>query len=115
MNPSTPITVFTLFHQTTNTAIAQVSLPMLDGLILGRSDMHSDYIPDLDLSAWEARDHGVSRRHAAFITHQGWLHVLDLASINGTFVNSRRLRVETPQRLNSGDQLRLGTLNLMVR
>lgn len=103
-----------LYDQITQETIIRIQLPLADGFIIGRTDAASDYIPDIDLSPWEARKHGVSRRHAALVMYKHKLHVVDLSSANGTFVNNQRLRAETPQRLHVGDQISFGTLRLLV-
>ncbi len=92
----------------------QIDLSGRDGYILGRSDAKSVYLPDIDLAAFDALDRGVSRRHAALVGYQDRLHILDLSSVNGTFLNGQRLTPETPYPLNSGDQLILGELNLTL-
>lgn len=92
----------------------QVQLSKTDGLVIGRSDSRSSYIPDVDLSPLQALEKGVSRRHAAFVRYQEKLHILDLSSINGTFLNGTRLTPDIPYVLNAGDQLGLGDLLLNV-
>lgn len=86
-----------------------------DGFILGRSDSRSSYVPDIDLAPFQALDKGVSRRHAAFVRHQGRIHLLDLASVNGTFLNGKRLKAEMPYLLKPGDQIGLGDLVLTIQ
>lgn len=87
-----------------------VKLSKTDGMVVGRSDSRSTYVPDVDLAQLRALEKGVSRRHAAFVRFQDTLHILDLGSINGTFLNGTRLKPETPYPLNAGDQLGLGDL-----
>lgn len=94
--------------------IVQFDLPDVEGQILGRSDAHSSYKPDVDLAAHEARDKGVSRRHAVLVRYRGALHVIDLSSVNGTFLNGKRLLPDVPYPVNSGDQLSLANLNLIL-
>lgn len=84
------------------------------GYILGRSGVGSDYVPDIDFAQCNAHQHGVSRRHAALVSLNDALHLLDLDSINGTFVNGKRLRPDVPQPLYAGDTLTLGTLNFVL-
>ena len=105
-----------LLIQTTqdNPQMIQVDLWGTEGFILGRSDNKSSYLPDIDLAAFNALDKGVSRRHAALVYYQDRLHILDLSSVNGTFLNGNRLTPEIPYVLNSGDQLVLGQLTLNV-
>jgi pSer/pThr/pTyr-binding forkhead associated (FHA) protein len=91
-----------------------VDLSGTEGFVLGRSDSKSSYIPDVDLASFRALDKGVSRRHAAFVRYQGKLHIVDLSSVNGTFLNGSRLTPETPYPLNAGDRLTLGELALVL-
>lgn len=97
-----------------NAKVIRVALQHSDGAVLGRSDSKSSYLPDIDLAEMQAFEYGVSRRHAALVRYQNGLHVLDLGSVNGTFLNGRRLLQETPYPLNSGDKLILGELLLTV-
>src|SRR6185503_17712895 len=91
-----------------------VDLSGTEGFVLGRSDSKSSYIPDVDLASFRALDKGVSRRHAAFVRYQGKLHIVDLSSVNGTFLNGSRLTPEMPYPLNAGDRLTLGELALVL-
>ena len=84
------------------------------GYVIGRSDDTSDYIPDIDLAQIKPRPKSVSRRHAALVGYHDTIHLIDLKSINGTYVNEERLTAEKPYPLNTGDKLRLGTLNLYI-
>ncbi len=92
----------------------KVSLATTDGFVLGRSDSRSSFIPDIDLAEFKALDKGVSRRHAVFVRYQDKIHILDLSSINGTFLNGKRLKPDTPYLVNSGDELGLGDLVLLL-
>ncbi len=92
----------------------QFSAPGVEGYIIGRSDNKSSYTPDLDLTAHNALQKGLSRRHAVLVRYQGIVHVLDLSSVNGTFLNGQRLSPEVPYPVRSGDKLRLGNFNLQV-
>lgn len=49
----------------------------------------------------------LSRRHAQILAHRDEFWFVDLASANGSYINSRP--VATPRRLEAGDTLRLGT------
>jgi hypothetical protein len=57
-------------------------------------------------------DHSVSRRHAIFVRRAGRTKVLDDRSLNGTFVNGRR--VEEAE-LTDGDVVVLGSVLLVYR
>jgi pSer/pThr/pTyr-binding forkhead associated (FHA) protein len=92
----------------------QIDISGTDGFVLGRSDSRSTYVPDIDLAQYKALEKGVSRRHAAFVRYQEQLHILDLGSVNGTFLNGKRLKPEIPVMINSGDELTLGDLLLSL-
>ncbi len=98
----------------TGDVIHQFASPGAEGYILGRSDEKSAYEPDIDLAAFAALDKGVSRRHAALVAYRDAVHIVDLASVNGTFINQERLAPNRPYPLHEGDDLRLGTLNLTL-
>jgi len=97
-----------------NPSSVQVSLLTTDGFVLGRSDSRSSFIPDIDLADFKALEKGVSRRHAVIVHYQEKPHILDLNSINGTFLNGKRLKPDNPYMITSGDQLGLGDLLLSV-
>jgi pSer/pThr/pTyr-binding forkhead associated (FHA) protein len=92
----------------------QFSAPGVEGYIIGRSDTKSTYTPDIDLTAYNALQKGLSRRHAALVSYQGMVHVLDLSSVNGTFLNGQRLAPEVPYPVRTGDKLRLGNFNIQL-
>jgi len=57
-------------------------------------------------------DREVSRRHAVIRPVDGGLEIEDLGSLNGTWVNERRL--EAPRRLAAADVVRVGSTSLEV-
>jgi pSer/pThr/pTyr-binding forkhead associated (FHA) protein len=57
-------------------------------------------------------DHSVSRRHAIFVRRAGAMKVLDDRSLNGTFVNGRRI---DEAELADGDVITLGSVVLAYR
>lgn len=96
-------------------AIQEIVAPGMTGYVLGRSDPRSSYKPDVDLADFKALELGVSRRHAALVNHQDAVCVLDLESVNGTYLNGERLQSDKPYPLHEDDELRLGSLNLVLR
>jgi len=88
--------------------------PGIEGYVLGRSDAGSSYVPEVDLAPYNAQQYGISRRHAALVRNAGIVHVIDLGSMNGTFVNSKRLSPQTPVPLKEGDRLSLANLLLEI-
>jgi pSer/pThr/pTyr-binding forkhead associated (FHA) protein len=83
-------------------------------MIVGREDPDTHEAPEIDLTPFGAQDKGVSRRHAAILRKEGSLHVVDLGSYNGTFLNGQRLIAEQPRVLRDGDDVRLGYLVVRV-
>jgi pSer/pThr/pTyr-binding forkhead associated (FHA) protein len=57
-------------------------------------------------------DHTVSRRHAIFVRRAGRTRLLDDRSLNGTFVNARRIE---EAELTDGDIVALGSVVLVYR
>lgn len=83
-------------------------------LLVGRFDPIAQFSPDVDLAAFGAADKGVSRRHAAIVRRDGALHLVDLESPNGTYLNGQKLIPNQARVLRDGDDIRLGHLVLRV-
>jgi hypothetical protein len=83
-------------------------------MILGRFDQTSDTPPDLDLTPFDALEKGISRIHAAIRRGEDTLTLVDLGSVNGTFLNGQRLTPNQPRVLRDGDEIRLGQLILHI-
>ncbi|MDZ4767038.1 MAG: FHA domain-containing protein [Chloroflexota bacterium] len=92
----------------------QFEPPAVEGYVIGRSDESNAFKPDIDLALADARTKGISRRHAAIVRYQGAMHLLDLESVNGTYVNDNRLKPNIPHPLQAGDEVRFGSLHLRV-
>ena len=85
------------------------------GIVLGRLEVGGDFAPDLDLAPFDGQNAGVSRRHAALVQYNERLHLIDLDSANGTFINNRRVPPNQPVRLKDSDSVHLGSLRLLIR
>jgi pSer/pThr/pTyr-binding forkhead associated (FHA) protein len=55
----------------------------------------------------------VSRRHAQFVVGRGVVTLEDLGSVNGVFLNSRRIK--EPQQLRDGDRVQIGKAEFVLR
>jgi hypothetical protein len=55
----------------------------------------------------------VSRRHAQFVISRGVVTLEDLESVNGVFLNSRR--VKQPEQLRDGDRVQIGKAEFVLR
>ncbi len=87
----------------------------INHLVFGRSTKDSSWIPNVDLTKFGAHKLGVSRRHAAINKLDSGLHILDLGSANGTFVNERKLVPNQAHPIQHGDTIRIGYLSLGVQ
>lgn len=78
-------------------------------IILGRA-VPGEPTPTIDLSPYHGHALGVSRRHAIIRWGEEGYSIEDLNSVNGTWVNERKLLPGQSAPLRGGDQLRLGQL-----
>ncbi len=92
----------------------EIEAPLNKAVHLGRLDPASDVFPEIDLTNDNGLEKGVSRRHARILKREGTVVVEDLGSINGTFINGKRLAPYLPEVLHSQDQLQLGKLLIEV-
>lgn len=92
----------------------QVQLPVAPEIQLGRLDTARGVFPDLDLTPDGGLNGGVSRHHAKIRHQDGLFFIEDLGSANGTFLNGERLTPYLPHPLQSGDELQIGKLKLIV-
>lgn len=81
---------------------------------LGRSAEGQPILPDIDLAAYKAYEHGVSRLHASIRFENNQILATDLGSVNGTRLNGQRIPPHKPYTLSHGDILTLGKLKLQV-
>jgi hypothetical protein len=91
-----------------------MKVPLTKEVNIGRLDPASASFPDVDLTSDGGLEKGVSRRHAKVTRRGKDVFIEDLGSINGTFLNRKKLTPYLPQVLNSGDELQLGKLILRV-
>jgi len=88
-------------------------VPVYHEFIIGRqADAALEAV--LDLSDLDAFNMGVSRRHAMIRRIEFGFEVIDLASRNGTWLNSEQLIPNKPYPFASGSQIRLGRMQLFI-
>lgn len=92
----------------------EVGLLLNKVITLGRIDPTSDTFPEVDLTYDGELAQSVSRRHAAIIKQKGLIFIEDLASINGTFVNGKRLIPFVPEIVYDGDTIQLAKLLIEI-
>lgn len=81
---------------------------------LGRFEISSRTIEEIDLSPYGALDRGVSRVHAELTLKTEHIYVTDLTSTNGTYLAGTRLKPNEPTLLRKGDELLIGRLPVQV-
>jgi len=74
--------------------------PTGDRTTIGRSPDNDIFLDDVT----------VSRKHAVLVQSGGEIQIEDLGSLNGTFVNRRR--IDSAARLESGDEVQIGKYRL---
>ncbi len=67
-----------------------------------------------DLSRFDAKEKGVSRVHAKMSRENNKFYVQDMDSMNGTFVNGKRIPPHEAVAITSGQEIRLGQLSMTV-
>ena len=92
-----------------------LQLPKSREIILGRFAPTDSAQPDVDLVPYDAERKGVSRRHVKIADIGGQIVVIDLDSMNGTWLNGERLKPLVEHPLREGDYLKLGDLETQVK
>ena len=86
----------------------------MSSALFGRNDRLAGLMVDIDLTSADGQTHGVSRRHARIRFVNDRYLVEDLESLNGTYLNRRKLVPFVPEVLRDGDDLRFGSLSFAV-
>jgi len=93
----------------------QIVVPRkMTSALFGRNDRLAGLMVDIDLSSEDGQTRGVSRRHARVRFVNDRYLIEDLESLNGTFLNRRKLVPFVPEVLHDGDELRFGSLTFVV-
>ncbi len=94
---------------------ACLPLTITASVMLGRTAPRETSHPDvIDLTPYNAHQHGVSRSHCLLRRRDKRLVVTDLGSTNGTYLNGELLLPHRDYVLADGDHLVLGSLHLIV-
>ena len=91
-----------------------IPCPIDELILIGRGDAAGGIFPQVDLSQDNGYMAGVSRQHARIIRRGDSFFLEDLESMNGTFLNRKRLAPHTPTPFQGGDEIRLGNMVLRV-
>ena len=98
-----------LFHSGSNTEFKFAPNPEAT---VGRIDPVTGIKPDIDLSEVDV-ERSSSRRHAKFLFEEGAIYLVeDIGTTNGTFVNGDRVQQGHSQKLQSGDLVQFGLVEL---
>lgn len=91
-------------------------LPLSDRneFTLGRVSDGQPVMPDIDLSPYQAYANGVSRLHAVLKRSARRVSVMDLGSVNGTYLNGKRLDAHVETTVQHGDVIALGKLKIQI-
>lgn len=80
--------------------------------VFGRNE--EDNVVDIDLMPYGAARLGVSRQHARiFFSGNTWM-IEDLSSTNGSYLNRRHMKANTPHVIRHGDELVFGKMLVQV-
>ena len=74
----------------------------------------SDAEEHVDLTHYNALQHGISRVHAKLIMRDNKLYIVDMGSTNGTYVGKKRLKPDEPAVLRRGDELLLARMRIQI-
>jgi len=84
-------------------------------VVIGRQPREDDPPVTVDLEIYDGHDLGVSRHHAMIKHVKDNLVLVDLDSINGTFINGLRAMPTKRYNIVDGDTITIGRLTLEVR
>ncbi|MFW5709319.1 MAG: response regulator [Chloroflexota bacterium] len=85
-----------------------------ESMVVGRWDRERGSMPDIDLEPYRGYQFGVSRRHAVISARNSRVSIRDLNSSNGTTLNGGRLEAGKEYRLQHGDTVGFGQLEMQV-
>jgi hypothetical protein len=83
-----------------------------DFYVLGRAVPITDNV--IDFTPYGAEESGVSRRHATLTIEQEHVWITDLDSVNGTYLNGRRLESNKAYVVRDGDEIEMARLRLHI-
>lgn len=93
------------------------TLPLTDGILIGRMDTETAPRPDLDLGDVGELALSISRHHARIRLIGAHAKIEDLGSTNGTSFQGRPLRPHQPATMPEGElcRLQVGAVRMTVR
>jgi hypothetical protein len=92
----------------------RITLEMQSEIRIGRADPESEIKPELDLTNFGGEELGVSRLHAIVHTTDKGVMLVDLDSTNGTLLNREQMEPHRAYRLQNGDIIQFGRLQVQL-
>lgn len=92
-----------------------IHVDVAERAVIGRPDASEGHDPEVDLAPFGARDKGISRRHAEIVVLNHQLHLCDLGSTNGTWLNGQLLYPRQYYKLQDGDLIQCGSLQMVLK
>ena len=86
------------------------NLPSKPQILLGRLDQAGKIFPDIDLTFID-QEKKVSRKHAHILTKNNTFFLIDLGSVNGTFINTIKCDQDKEYAIKNNDTLVFGELS----
>ncbi|MGF1507609.1 MAG: FHA domain-containing protein [Chloroflexi bacterium] len=105
-----PDTWFVLFKFAEPAPRVTLGLVIYDDVVMGRGSDSGKSMPDVDLTNLDAKQLGVSRRHALIRPTGRNLFLIDLGSTNGTYVNTIPVSKGMAQAIRTADTVSLAGL-----
>jgi len=91
----------------------EYALDLAKPATVGRVDPVTGIEPELDLSQLDT-ERSSSRRHAKIIRDEGEIFLVEeIGTLNGTFINGRRLQTAVPEEIHQGQRLRFGLVEFV--
>ena len=94
--------------------LATLELPLDQPILLGRNSQ-PERGRGFDLTPFGAQEKGVSFNHARLFGLDSLIRVVDLGSLNGTFINNHRIPPQSAYILNDGCHLQLGLMQIRIK
>jgi pSer/pThr/pTyr-binding forkhead associated (FHA) protein len=83
-------------------------------IVIGRQARKDDPPVTVDLESYDGHSLGVSRHHCMMKAFKGYLFLVDLDSINSTFINGKRATPLKRYPLADGDTITVGRISLEI-
>jgi CRP-like cAMP-binding protein len=88
-------------------------IDLAESATVGRVDPVTGIEPHVDLSGVDT-ERSSSRRHAKIIRDEGEIYLVEeIGTLNGTFINGRRLQTAVPEQIHHGQRLRFGLVEFV--